>query len=109
MRKSRILAAACIAVVLTAALPAFAKAPPGGELVRLRHQVTMLKAKLRRLQAENSRLAEANADTLRREIALQRHVASVDPCPITKPNGSRPRGPTFGAEFHGNGSIWVGM
>jgi hypothetical protein len=110
MRKSRILAAACIAVVvLTAALPAAAKAPPGRELVRLRHQVTMLKAKLRRLQAENSRLAESNADALRREIALQRHVASVDPCPITKPNGSRPPGPTFGAEFHGNGSIWGGM
>jgi hypothetical protein len=30
-------------------------------------------------------------------------------CPITHPNGSKPPGPTFGAEYHGNGSIWVGL
>jgi hypothetical protein len=68
----------------------------------------VLKAQVRRLQAENRTLRQANADASRREIALQRHVAAVDPCPITIPNGSRPPGSTFGAEFHGNGSIWVG-
>jgi hypothetical protein len=82
--------------------------PPGKELARLRHQVVVLKAKERRLRAENRLLTEANASALRREIVLKRHVATVDPCPITHPNGSRPPGPTFGAEFHGNGSIWVG-
>jgi len=40
---------------------------------------------------------------------VQRHVAAVDPCPITHPNGSKPPGPMFGAEPHGNGSIWVGL
>jgi hypothetical protein len=93
---------------LAAALPAAAMSPPGKEVVRLRHQVTALKATVRRLQAENTVLVGANAAGLRREVALQRHVAAVDPCPITIPNGSRPPGPTFGAEYHGNGSIWVG-
>ena len=109
MGKSKMLVGVCVAVVvLTATLPAAAKAPPGRELARLRHQVTVLKAKVRRLQAENRLLTGVNAAALRREMALQRHVASVDPCRITKPNGSRPPGSTFGAEFHGNGSIWVG-
>lgn len=39
---------------------------------------------------------------------LKRHVAAVHSCPITRPNGSEPPGSTSGAEFHGNGSIWVG-
>ncbi len=92
-------------LLLPAALPVGAKSPPNG----LKHEVAMLKAKVRRLQAENRSLAQANAAALRREIVLQRHVAAVDPCPITHPNGSKPPGPTFGAEFHGNGSIWVGL
>jgi hypothetical protein len=33
----------------------------------------------------------------------------VDPCPITRSNGSKPPGPTWGAEFHGNGALWVGL
>ncbi len=102
---SRVLVGVCLAaLLLPAALPAGAKSPPKG----LRHQVAVLKAQVRRLQAENRTLRQANADASRREIALQRHVAAVDPCPITIPNGSRPPGSTFGAEFHGNGSIWVG-
>jgi len=106
MRKSIALCAAC--VLMAAALPAAAMSPPGKELVRLRHQVTALKAKVRRLQAENTALADVNATGLRREIVLQRHLAAVDPCPVTIPNRSSPPGPTFGAEYHGNGSIWVG-
>jgi len=103
MRKSIALCAAC--VLLAAALPAAAMSPPGKQL---RHQVAVLKAKVRRLQDENRALAEVNAAGLRRELALQRHVAAVDPCPVTIPNGSRPPGSTLGAEYHGNGSIWVG-
>jgi outer membrane murein-binding lipoprotein Lpp len=109
MRKWMTLAAAClVGLLLAAALPAAAMSPPGKQVVRLRQQVAALKAKVRRLQAENTVLADVNAAGLRREIALQRHVAAVDPCPITIPNGSKPPGSTFGAEFHGNGSIWVG-
>ena len=44
MRKSIALCAAC--VLMAAALPAAAMSPPGKELVRLRHQVTALKAKV---------------------------------------------------------------
>jgi hypothetical protein len=69
-------------------VPADAKSPPKG----LKHQVAVLKAKVRRLQAEHRSLTDANAAALRREIALQRQVAAVDPCPIIHPNGSKPPG-----------------
>jgi hypothetical protein len=102
-----------VAVILGAAtvlaLPAGAAAPPRKEIARLKRQVVALQANVRRLEAENTALARANASALRRERALSRHVAAVDPCPITHPNGSRPPGSTFGAEFHGNGAIWVGV
>jgi hypothetical protein len=102
----RVLVGACLAaLLLPAALPAGAKSPPNGP----RHRVAVLEAKVKRLQAENRTLRQANAASLRREIVLQRHVAAVDPCPITHPNGSKPPGPMFGAEPHGNGSIWVGL
>jgi len=110
MRGSSVLAGACVALlVLGAALPADAKSPPGKEASRLRHQVVVLKAKVRRLQAENRLLAGLNAAGLRRELVLKRRLAGVNPCPITHPNGSPPPGSTFGSEFHGNGSIWVGV
>lgn len=103
---SNVVLGACLAaLVLPAALPADAKSPPRG----LKHQVAVLKATVKRLQAENRTLVQANAAALRREIALQRHVEVVDPCPITRPNGSKPPGSMFGAEPHGNGSIWVGL
>src|SRR5262245_19301624 len=103
---SRVLVGACLAaLLLPAALPAGAKSPPKGP----QHQVAVLRAKVRRLQAENRSLRQANADALRREIVLHRRVAAVDPCPITHPNGSEPPGSMFGAEPHGNGSIWVGL
>jgi hypothetical protein len=54
VRKWRVLFGACaVMFVLVAALPADAKSPPGKELVRLRHQVAVPKAKVRRLQSEN--------------------------------------------------------
>jgi len=103
---SKFLVGACLAaLLLPAALPADAKSPPKG----LRHQVAVLKAKVGRLQTENRSLRQTNAAALRREVVLQRRVAAVDPCPITHPNGSKPPGPMFGAEPHGNGSIWVGL
>ena len=103
---SKLLVGACLAaLLLPAALPAGAKSPPKGQ----KHQLAVLKAKVRRLQAENRSLRQAYAAALRREIVLQRRVAAVDPCPITHPNGSVPPGPMFGAEPHGNGSIWVGL
>jgi hypothetical protein len=103
---SKLLVGACLAaLLLPAALPADAKSPPKG----LKHQVAVLKATVKRLQAENRSLEQANAAALRRELALKRHVAAVDACPITHPNGSKPPGPMFGAEPHGNGSIWVGL
>jgi hypothetical protein len=103
---SKLLVGACLAaLLLPAALPADAKSPPNG----LKHQVAVLKATVRRLQAEKRSLEQVNGAVLRRELALQRHVAAVDPCPITHPNGSKPPGPMFGAEALGNGSIWVGL
>ena len=103
---SKVVVGACLAALfLPAALPAGAKSPPRG----LKQQVAVLKAQVKRLQADNRTLTQANSAGLRREIALQRHVAAVDPCPITRPNGSKPPGPMFGAEPHGNGSIWVGL
>ena len=91
------------------ALPAAAASPPPKKVARLEHQVAALKAKVRRLQAENKALALANSLSLRGERALARRIAAVDPCPITHPNGSSPPGSTFGSEFHGNGAIWVGV
>jgi len=110
MRKWGVVLGACtVMVVLVAALPADAKSPSGKELARLRHQVTVLKAKVSRLQSENRLLVRLNAEGLRRELVLKRHLAGVDRCPITHPNGSLPPGSTFGSEFHGNGSLWVGV
>ena len=65
---SKLLVGACLAaLLLPAALPADAKSPPNG----LKHQVTVLKAKVRRLQAENRSLEQANAAALRRGVSLQ--------------------------------------
>lgn len=91
------------------ALPAAAASPPPKKVARLERQVTALKAKVRRLEAENKAFRLAIALTQRGERALARRVAAFDPCPITHPNGSVPPGSTFGAEFHGNGKIWVGL
>ena len=68
-----------------------------------------MKAQIRTLRAEVRALGAANSSSQRRERALARRIAAVDPCPITRANGSRPPGSTFGAEFHGNGSLWVGF
>jgi hypothetical protein len=99
------------------ALPAAAAAPPSKEVVRLKHEVAILRAKVKKLQHANKLLAEDDAtvnqrwsEALQRESALVRHIAAADPCPITRPNGSVPPGPTFGGpEYEGNGRIWVGL
>ena len=86
------------------------------EVKRLTAAYTRLKAANRRLTAAKKRLAADNklinerwSESLARELRLVRHVAAVDPCPITRPNGSAPPGRTFGADFHGNGALWVGL
>lgn len=107
MRSLSVLAAG--AVVATLALPAEAASPPNREIARLKREVAALKAKVKQLQEENAYLRERVAPNLLREIAMLRRIAEVDPCPITRPNRSNPPGSTFGAEFHGNGEIWVGL
>lgn len=96
--------AALVAVAAVAALafPAGAAPPPG-------KRIAALQAKIKRLEAENRVLAQVNALGLRRERALARRIASVDSCPITRPNGSSPPGPVFGSQPHGNGEIWVNL
>jgi hypothetical protein len=125
---------ACCALALVASaaalgLPA-ATAAPDTATDRGNDEVTALRAKVKRLTAANRRLRAANRqltaakkllaadnkliserwnESLRRQLRLTRHVAAVDPCPITRPNESVPPGSTFGAEFHGNGALWVGL
>lgn len=110
MAPSKSLPLLVVAVAAAAlALPAAAASPPGKRVARLERQVAALKAKVRRLEAENKAYALSIAITQRGERALARRVAAFDPCPITHPNGSRPPGSTFGSEFHGNGAIWAGL
>jgi hypothetical protein len=122
-------ALALVASAAALALPA-ATAAPDTRTHRGSDEVTALRAKVKRLTAANRQLRAANRrltaakkrlaadnklinerwnESLRRELRLVRHVAAIDPCPITRPNGSAPPGSTFGAEFHGNGSLWVGL
>jgi hypothetical protein len=96
------------AVLLMLALPAGAASPPK-EIAHLKREVAALRATVSRFEAGNKILAQANASSLRRERALARHIAAVDPCPVTHPNRSVPPGSAFGSESHGNGSIWVGL
>jgi hypothetical protein len=107
MRALALLLAA--AFVFAVALPAGAAESPRKEKARLKRQVAALQAKVRRLEAEQKLLVQSERRALRRQQALARRVAAVDPCPITHANGSQPPGSTFGAEFHGNGSLWVGL
>lgn len=121
MKRSRTLLAVLSAAAV--ALPAAAAPPSTTKVERPRDDVAALKAKVKRLTAANKRLAAANkaldadnktisqrwGEALRRERVLKQHVVAVDPCPITRPNGSVPPGSTFGAEFHGNGALWVGV
>lgn len=120
---------ALVASVAALALPAATATPPtrangpSDEVAMLRAEVKRLTAMNRRLRAAKRRLTKAKnrlaadnklindrwSESLRRELRLVRHVAAVDPCPITRPNGSAPPGSTFGAEFHGNGALWVGV
>jgi hypothetical protein len=107
--------AAALALPAAAATPSKATQVPRHEIAALRAKVKRLEAANKRLAAKNKSLIEANKtisqrwhEALRREDALKRHLAAVDPCPITHANGVPP-GPTFGAEFYGNGALWVGL
>ena len=97
------------AVVAALALPAEAASPPKREIARLKREVAALKAKADRLERDSKALRDALGRWDRAWVAMARHIASVDPCPITQPNNSPPPGSTFGAEFHGNGQLWVGL
>jgi hypothetical protein len=105
--------AAALALPAAAATPSKATQVPRHEIAAFRAKVKRLEAANKRLAAKNKSLIEANKtisqrwhEALRREDALKRHLAAVDPCPITHANGVPP-GPTFGAEFYGNGALWV--
>lgn len=115
--------AAALTLPAAAALPSTTTRAPRGEIAALRAKVKQLEAANKRLAARNKALAAKNktlaednktidqrwGEAERREGALKRHLVTVDPCPITHPNGSVPPGPTFGAEFEGNGALWVGL
>lgn len=100
---------ALAAVACALALPADAASPPKKEIARLKREVAALKAKVGQLEQGNKDLRSALARWDRAWVAMVRHIASVDPCPIAQPNNSPPPGSTFGAEFHGNGKLWVGL
>ena len=91
------------------ALPAGATPPSQLEIAQLKRQVAALEVKVARLRREKAQLADFADRALRRELALRARAAVVDPCGVTRPNRSQPPGDTFGAEFHGNGSLWVGV
>ena len=88
-RRSLLLSTAAVTVL---ALPAAGAAPPNDEVARLKREARALKAQVRTLRAEVRALGAANSSSQRRERALARRNAAVDPCPITRANGSRPPG-----------------
>lgn len=91
------------------ALPAGAAPPPAQRIAQLERQVAALKTKVAQLRTQKADLDAWNARAWRRERALRRYAAASGTCPVTRPNGSRPPGSTFGDEFHGNGKLWVGV
>lgn len=97
------------AAVFLLALPAGAEPPPKQRIAQLESQVAALKRKVARLQRDKADLRGWSARSWRRELALRRYAASSGACPVTRPNASVPPGSTFGAEFHGNGLLWVGL
>lgn len=103
------IAVAVFAGVALLALPAGAAPPVQQEIARLKREVTALKAKVAQLKRERAELNEWSARSWQRELALRRYAAATGTCPVTRPNGSRPPGSTFGGEFHGNGALWVGV
>lgn len=96
-------------VVASLALNVGAASPPTKEVAQLKRQVSTLRAKVSRLESRIQALSQANASSLRSAHALARLVAGVASCPITSPNNSQPPGSTFGAVFHGDGELWVGL
>ena len=101
-----VLAASGLLIAAVIGLPLQAAAPPPKNIAQLRHEVAVLKAKVRKLTAQNKNLAASNALAQKREDALDRHIVAIDSCPITHPNGSIPPS-VSGSGWHGNGSLWV--
>lgn len=105
----RVIVLAAVASLVLSALSADAARSPGRKIARLERQAAALQQRVKKLQVENRNLVLTLGSAARRERALARRIAAVDSCPITRPNGSKPPGSTFGAEFHGNGALWVGV
>jgi hypothetical protein len=103
------IAVALAALVSMLAIPGSAAAPPNDQVARLQREVATLKNKVKQLQQENRNLRRFVGRLDRASTGMVRHIASVDPCQITRANNDQPPGPTFGSEFHGNGLIWVGL
>jgi hypothetical protein len=101
-----VLAASGLLIAAVIGLPLQAAAPPPKNIAQLRHEVAVLKAKVRKLTGRNKNLAASNALAQKREDALDRHILAIDSCPITRPNGSIPPS-VSGSGWHGNGSLWV--
>lgn len=103
------IAVAVFAGVALLALPAGAAPPPKQQIAQLKRQVAALKTKVTQLKQQKAD-ADAFAGRMWRfQRTLGRRLAAVDPCGVTRPNASQPPGDTFGAEFHGNGQLWVGV
>jgi hypothetical protein len=103
------IAVALVAVVSMLAMPVSAAAPPKDEVARLQREVVTLKNKVKQLQQDNRNLRGLVGRLDRAWTGMVRHIASVDPCQVTRANNDQPPGPTFGSEFHGNGLMWVGL
>jgi hypothetical protein len=101
-----VLAASGLLIAAVIGLPLQAAAPPPKNIAQLRHEVAVLKAKVRKLTGRNKNLAASNALAQKREDALDRHILAIDSCPITRPNGSIPPS-VSGSGWHGDGSLWV--
>jgi outer membrane murein-binding lipoprotein Lpp len=106
MKRVLVVAALTVSVGV---LPAGAAPPAKQQIAQLKRQVATLRAKVASLQQQARALEAASAQSWRRELALRRYAAASGACPVTRPNGSLPPGSTFGSEFDGNGSLWVGV
>ncbi len=96
-----------LAIVAALALPAQAAPPPKQQISQLKRQVSALKATLDKLQRSYDLLVQNEQRVSGQNSALRAHIADVDPCPITHPNGSAPPGET--GFNHGNGRLWVAL
>jgi len=100
-------ALALASLVAALALPAEAASPPGRDVARLERHVAALQAKVANLQKQNAQLSRLATEESHVASSLKRHIASVDPCPITVPTKSTPPGAP--SAMHGNGKLWISL